>query len=164
MHKLCTTTCGVGQNYVIRCIHGKFGREVTKCTVKYGVYIQFWLTLTMCTVISLLKTLCIHCACIHACPVSVSARDHGVCTGRLLSISFDVTLQTLASPARVSKAHEVRAMRECMAHEKSKPISQCHVRAVGSKHTQSAQISLITRAGGKAHDAWGCADTFFMCS
>jgi hypothetical protein len=26
-------------------IHGVFGREITKCTVIYGVYIKFWPTL-----------------------------------------------------------------------------------------------------------------------
>jgi len=31
----------------IRCIHGIFGRKIMKCTVIYGVYIQFWPTLHM---------------------------------------------------------------------------------------------------------------------
>jgi len=30
----------------IRCIHGIFGREITKYTVLYGVYIRFWSTLS----------------------------------------------------------------------------------------------------------------------
>jgi hypothetical protein len=29
----------------IRCIYGVFGREITKYTVIYGVYIRFWPTL-----------------------------------------------------------------------------------------------------------------------
>jgi hypothetical protein len=33
----------VGQNHIyIRCIHGIFGREITKYTVNYGVYTRFW--------------------------------------------------------------------------------------------------------------------------
>jgi len=36
----------VGQNHIyIRCIYGIFGREITKYTVIYGVYIRFWPTL-----------------------------------------------------------------------------------------------------------------------
>jgi len=34
----------------IRCIYGIFGRKITKYTVVYGVYIQFWPTLVMCIV------------------------------------------------------------------------------------------------------------------
>jgi hypothetical protein len=38
----------VGHNYIyIRCIYGIFGREITKYTVIYGVYIRFWPTLGM---------------------------------------------------------------------------------------------------------------------
>jgi len=29
----------------IRCLYGNFGREITKYTVIYGVYIRFWPTL-----------------------------------------------------------------------------------------------------------------------
>ena len=29
----------------IRCIHGVFGREITKCTVIFGAHIRFWPTL-----------------------------------------------------------------------------------------------------------------------
>jgi hypothetical protein len=29
-------------------MHGNFGREITKYTVIYGVYIQFWPTLVLC--------------------------------------------------------------------------------------------------------------------
>jgi hypothetical protein len=36
-------TFRVGQNHIyIRCINGIFDREITKHTVKYGVYIRFW--------------------------------------------------------------------------------------------------------------------------
>ena len=36
----------VGQNHIyIRFTYGIFGREVTKYTVIYGVYIRFWPTL-----------------------------------------------------------------------------------------------------------------------
>ena len=36
-------TSRVGQNHIyIRCVYGVFGRELTKCTVTYGVYIWFW--------------------------------------------------------------------------------------------------------------------------
>ena len=39
-------TCRVGQSHTyIRCIYGIFDREITKHTVIYGVYIQFWPTL-----------------------------------------------------------------------------------------------------------------------
>ena len=38
----------VGQNQCIRFIYGIFGREITKFTVIYGVYIRFWPTLNMC--------------------------------------------------------------------------------------------------------------------
>ena len=31
----------VGQDYIITGIYGAFGREITKCTVLYGVYILF---------------------------------------------------------------------------------------------------------------------------
>jgi hypothetical protein len=37
----------VGQNHDTRCIYGISGREITKYTVIYGVYIQFWPTLHM---------------------------------------------------------------------------------------------------------------------
>jgi len=32
----------------IRCIHGIFGREITKYTVMYGVYIRLWPTVHSC--------------------------------------------------------------------------------------------------------------------
>jgi len=36
----------VGQDHIyIRCIYGKFGREITKYTFIYGAYIRFWPTL-----------------------------------------------------------------------------------------------------------------------
>ena len=42
-----TTMCvrRVGQNHIIRCIYGIFGRKIIKYTVIYGVYIRFWPTL-----------------------------------------------------------------------------------------------------------------------
>jgi len=43
--------CKVGQNHIyIPCTYGIFGREITKYTVIYGVYIQFWPTLQLCHV------------------------------------------------------------------------------------------------------------------
>jgi hypothetical protein len=55
-------TCGSSQPYVglartiyIRCIHGVFGREITKYTVIYGVYIRFWPTLTICLTLTVLS-------------------------------------------------------------------------------------------------------------
>jgi hypothetical protein len=36
---------GLARTINIRCIYGIFGREIAKCTVIYGVYIQFWPTL-----------------------------------------------------------------------------------------------------------------------
>ena len=41
--------CRVGQNHsYIGCIYGIIGREITKYTVIYGVYIRFWPTLYIC--------------------------------------------------------------------------------------------------------------------
>jgi hypothetical protein len=37
--------CGLARTIYIRCVYGDFGREVTKFTVVYGVYIRFWPTL-----------------------------------------------------------------------------------------------------------------------
>jgi len=38
----------VGQNHIyIRCTYGILGREITKYTVTYGVYIRFWPALVM---------------------------------------------------------------------------------------------------------------------
>jgi hypothetical protein len=39
---------GLARTIYIRCIYGTFGREITKCTVIYGVYIRFWPTLVIC--------------------------------------------------------------------------------------------------------------------
>jgi hypothetical protein len=39
------TLLGLARTIYIRCIYGIFGREVTKYTVIYGVYIRFWPTL-----------------------------------------------------------------------------------------------------------------------
>jgi len=36
---------GLARTINIRCIYGTFGREITKYTVIYGVYIRFWPTL-----------------------------------------------------------------------------------------------------------------------
>ena len=36
---------GLARTIYIRCICGIFGREITKYTVIYGAYIQFWPTL-----------------------------------------------------------------------------------------------------------------------
>jgi len=36
---------GLARTIYIRCIYGIFGREITKYTVIYGVYIRFWPTL-----------------------------------------------------------------------------------------------------------------------
>ena len=45
LHK---TSVGLARTIYIRCIYGNFGREITKYTVKYGVYIQFWPTQNKC--------------------------------------------------------------------------------------------------------------------
>jgi len=44
----------------IRCIYGSFGREITKHTVIYGVYIRFWPTLS----IPRERTVKVKCACV----------------------------------------------------------------------------------------------------
>jgi hypothetical protein len=36
---------GLARTIYIRCVYGIFGREITKYTVIYGVYIRFWPTL-----------------------------------------------------------------------------------------------------------------------
>jgi hypothetical protein len=38
---------GLARTIYIRCIYGVFGREITRYTVIYGVYIRFWHTLYM---------------------------------------------------------------------------------------------------------------------
>jgi hypothetical protein len=43
--ELSNTTVGLAITIYIRCVYGFFGRQITKCTVKYGVYIWFWPTL-----------------------------------------------------------------------------------------------------------------------
>ena len=49
-HTLRNCACvGLARTIYIRCIYGTFGREITKYTVIYGVYIRFWPTLCMCT-------------------------------------------------------------------------------------------------------------------
>jgi hypothetical protein len=40
----------VDQTIYIRCLYGIFGREITKYTVIYGVYVRFWPALQMHTV------------------------------------------------------------------------------------------------------------------
>jgi len=42
-----TVYLGLARTIYIRCIYGNFGREITKYTVIYGVYIWFWPTLEM---------------------------------------------------------------------------------------------------------------------
>jgi hypothetical protein len=37
---------GLAKTICIRCVYGIFGREITKYTVIYGVYILFWPTRT----------------------------------------------------------------------------------------------------------------------
>jgi hypothetical protein len=39
---------GLAKIIYTRCIYGDIGREITKYTVIYGVYIRFWPTLRMC--------------------------------------------------------------------------------------------------------------------
>jgi len=39
------TSAGLARTVYMRCVYGFFDREITKYTVMYGVYIQFWLTL-----------------------------------------------------------------------------------------------------------------------
>ena len=39
--QICTQV-GLARTIYIRCIHGNFGREITKYTVIYGAYIRFW--------------------------------------------------------------------------------------------------------------------------
>jgi hypothetical protein len=41
----CITHVGLARAIYIRCVYGIFGRKITKYTVIYGVYIQFWPTL-----------------------------------------------------------------------------------------------------------------------
>jgi len=41
------TCLGLARTIYIRCTYGIFGREITKYTVIYGVYIRFWPTLHM---------------------------------------------------------------------------------------------------------------------
>jgi len=46
---VCDCFCvGLARTIHIRCIYGILGRNITKCTVIYGVYIRFWPTLLMC--------------------------------------------------------------------------------------------------------------------
>jgi hypothetical protein len=42
-------TIRVGHNHItIRCKNGNIGKEITKYTVIYNVYVQFWPTLEIC--------------------------------------------------------------------------------------------------------------------
>jgi len=43
-----TSLVGLARTIYIRFTYGIFGREITKCTVIYGVYIRFWPTLLIC--------------------------------------------------------------------------------------------------------------------
>ena len=38
---------GLARTIYMRCVHGVFGREITRNTVYYGVYIRFWPTLNI---------------------------------------------------------------------------------------------------------------------
>jgi len=40
---------GLARTIYIQCIYGIFGREITKYTIIYGAYIQFWPTLHVCS-------------------------------------------------------------------------------------------------------------------
>ena len=42
------TCVGLAKTIYIQCMYGNFGREITKFTVIYGVYIRFWPTLHVC--------------------------------------------------------------------------------------------------------------------
>jgi len=68
----------------IRCVYGNFCREIAKCTVIYGVYIQLFPTLHVCacgfacvgeslwTAASVLECVCVCvcvCTCVSACGV-----------------------------------------------------------------------------------------------
>jgi len=43
---------GLARTIYIRCTYGIFGSEITRYTVIYGVYLQFWPTLAICTCIN----------------------------------------------------------------------------------------------------------------
>ena len=45
LHKLFCVFIGLAITIYMRCVYGVFGREITKSTAVYGVYIQFWPTL-----------------------------------------------------------------------------------------------------------------------
>jgi hypothetical protein len=47
-HDRYTIYVGLARTIYVRCIYGIFGREITKYTVIYGVYIRFWPTLLVC--------------------------------------------------------------------------------------------------------------------
>jgi hypothetical protein len=49
------TYVGLARTIYIRLTYGTFGREITKCTVIYGVYIRFWPTLHICLSVVLLQ-------------------------------------------------------------------------------------------------------------
>ena len=48
VQRMVTAYSGLARTIYIRCIHGIFGREMTKYTVIYGAYVRFWPTLHMC--------------------------------------------------------------------------------------------------------------------
>ena len=56
MRALHTGMCRAGHNHkyiiYIQCLYGIFGREITKYTVIFGVYIRSWPTLGMCPLFS----------------------------------------------------------------------------------------------------------------
>ena len=55
-HVICL---GLARTIYIRCIYGIFGREITKYTVIYGVYVRFWPTLHMSYRTATTRLLCL---------------------------------------------------------------------------------------------------------
>jgi len=47
MQASCDVICRIGQDQKKMFVYGIFGRKITKYTVKYSVYIQFWHTLVI---------------------------------------------------------------------------------------------------------------------
>jgi hypothetical protein len=43
------TCVGLARTIYTQCMYGIFGREITKYTVMYGVYVRFWPPIHMCT-------------------------------------------------------------------------------------------------------------------
>jgi len=51
---------GLARTIYIRCIYSFFGREITKYTVIYGVYIRFWPTLNIIYIAGFAALGCTH--------------------------------------------------------------------------------------------------------